>query len=499
MNKTEALRHFFGYTAFRDGQEAVIDALLSGRDVMSIMPTGAGKSICYQLPALMREGIALVISPLISLMKDQVMALKSAGIAGAYINSSLAPAQQTEALRRAGLGLYKIIYVAPERLNVPEFLRFAVAANISLIAVDEAHCVSQWGQDFRPSYLQIADFIAKLPYRPPVAAFTATATARVREDIMHLLALRDPLMRTTGFDRPNLRFIVQHPRTEYEKNDMLLSLIRAHEGESGIVYCATRRAVEDVCNLLVEEGISAVRYHAGLPDDMRLRNQEIFRDDRARVMVATNAFGMGIDKPDVRFVAHYNLPKDIESYYQEAGRAGRDGEDADCVLLYSGRDVHTIKWLIEHGDETHDLSDDALRIKRAQDLERLKHMCYYAASRTCLRRSLLHYFGQHAAQRCGNCSVCLNNAIRVVMPREAREPGLHGALKDLRGRIASIHNIAAYAVCSDAALREMAEKMPATPEELSEIEGMTEARCNLYGDDFLAVIRVYAKNAGLQV
>ena len=496
MNPTEALRHYFGFTAFRDGQEAVIEALLSGRDVLSVMPTGAGKSLCYQLPALMQEGIVLVVSPLISLMQDQVTALKAAGIAGAYINSSLSPAQQAEALRRAAAGWYKIVYAAPERLNTPDFLRFARSIHLSLIAVDEAHCISQWGIDFRPSYLQIAAFIDALPVRPPVAAFTATATARVREDIVTLLSLRQPLIRATGFDRPNLHFSVRKTRTQAEKDALLLSLLRAHAGESGIIYCATRKAVEEVRMLLTEEGILSARYHAGLTDEERRRNQNAFRDDRISVMVATNAFGMGIDKPDVRFVIHYQLPKDPESYYQEAGRAGRDGEAAECILLYSPRDVHTARYLIEHGDGCEEKDDAAMQHKRAQDLERLHQMCLYASGSKCLRRFLLNYFGEHAPMRCGNCSVCLA-APAVLPPPEPREQGLYGALRELRGRIAALRGIPPHTVFSDGALRLMAERLPATPEELSALDGVGERRCALYGDDFLTIIRVYAKNTGL--
>jgi len=496
MDCYEALRHYFGHTSFREGQDVIIDALLSGRDAMAVMPTGAGKSMCFQIPALISEGVALVISPLISLMKDQVLSLIAMGAPAAYINSSLTPAQQQEALRRAALGRYKIIYVAPERLNTPEFLRFALQADISLIAVDEAHCVSQWGQDFRPSYLHIADFIQKLPKRPPLGAFTATATPQVKEDILQLLHLKKPQIVVTGFDRPNLRFTVQKAPTQLEKERQLLSIVRSHSRESGIVYCSTRKSVEDVCQLLSDDGVSATRYHAGLSDGERRANQDDFRFDRAQVMVATNAFGMGIDKSNVRYVVHYNLPKDLESYYQEAGRAGRDGEAAECILLYNGRDVHTARFLIEHSEPRFDLSEDDRAALMERDLQRLKQMTFYAASYKCLRKFILNYFGEHAAAHCGNCSFCLKeqpvaNFAAKTQP-EAREPGLFGALKDLRNRIARIKGVPTYVIFSDDTLRDMADRLPTTMEEFAKVKGVGEVKLELYGPDFLSILRVYA-------
>ena len=310
MNKYEILKTYFGYDSFRGAQEILIDNILSGKDVLGIMPTGAGKSLCYQIPALMLDGITLVISPLISLMKDQV------GIHAAYLNSSLTPGQYRKALAFARQGRYPIIYVAPERLLTPEFLDFAMNVRISMVAVDEAHCVSQWGQDFRPSYLRIADFIQGLPVRPVVSAFTATATKEVRDDILELLELRDPMVMSTGFDRENLYFVVETPRDRY---GAVKHYIEEHSGESGIVYCLTRKQVDEVCGHLIRDGFPATRYHAGLSDEERRKNQEDFIYDRAPLMVATNAFGMGIDKSNVRFVLHYGMPKNIESYYQEAG------------------------------------------------------------------------------------------------------------------------------------------------------------------------------------
>ena len=342
-HKYETLKKYFGYDGFRPGQEELIDALLAGRDVLGIMPTGAGKSICYQLPALLLPGITVVISPLISLMKDQVRALNEAGVHAAYINSSLSENQIRRAMEYACAGRYKIIYVAPERLLTPLFLDFAHRASISMVTVDEAHCISQWGQDFRPSYLGIADFVNALPRRPIVAAYTATATAQVQTDILRLLALQTPYRIVTGFDRPNLYFDVQRPKNKFSA---LAALIDERRERSGIVYCATRAAVERVCEGLCERGIAATRYHAGLTDEERQQNQDDFQFDRKTVMVATNAFGMGIDKSNVSFVIHYNMPKSLEAYYQEAGRAGRDGENADCVLLFAPADVETARFLI---------------------------------------------------------------------------------------------------------------------------------------------------------
>ena len=328
--KTEILKKYFGHDSFRPGQDTLTDALLSGRDVLGVMPTGAGKSLCYQVPAMVKPGVTLVVSPLISLMKDQVSALVQAGVPAAFLNSTLSPRQMDLAMERAREGRYRLIYVAPERLSAPSFQAFAHAAPIQMIAVDEAHCVSQWGQDFRPDYLKIADFVEALPKRPPVGAFTATATQRVREDIVRLLRLRDPVSVTTGFDRENLFFEVLTPKNRF---GALVRLLRRFADRSGIVYCNARKTVESVAQKLCADGFSAVRYHAGLSEEERRRAQEDFQFDRAQVMVATNAFGMGIDKSNVGFVIHYNMPRSIEAYYQEAGRAGRDGEEADCVLL----------------------------------------------------------------------------------------------------------------------------------------------------------------------
>ena len=417
MTKYEALKTYFGYDEFRGGQQPAIDALLSGRDTLAIMPTGAGKSVCYQIPALLLPGITLVISPLVSLMRDQVTALVQMGIPAAFLNSSLTFQQYLLALDRAKAGRYKIIYVAPERLETDGFRSFAEAADISLVAVDEAHCISQWGQDFRPSYLNIPAFVNSLKRRPPVGAFTATATPDVKEDIEKLLELKNPLRITTGFNRKNLFFEVRQPAS---KKAALLELVRSRPGKCGIVYCATRRTVEEVCGLLQEAGVAATRYHAGLEPEERRRNQEDFLYDRAQVMVATNAFGMGIDKSDVRYVIHYNMPKDLESYYQEAGRAGRDGLPSSCILLYGGQDVRMARFLIEHGESREDLDQRTAEMLRERDLQRLRQMTGYCQTRRCLRQYILHYFGQSAPDDCGSCANCLTNFEEVDVSREAR-------------------------------------------------------------------------------
>ena len=403
MDKYTALKQYFGHSAFRPGQEELVDALLGSRDVLGVMPTGAGKSMCYQLPALLLPGVTLVVSPLISLMKDQVTALTQAGVPAAFINSTLSQEQYREVFRKARQGAYRLIYVAPERLSTPGFLRFAQEAEISLLAVDEAHCVSQWGQDFRPSYLKIAEFIQQLPCRPTVGAFTATATDQVKKDIRRLLLLEDPLCITTGFDRPNLYFETVRPRS---KEAYLKRFLSQRPGQSGIVYCATRKTVESVCTALMADGFSATRYHAGLPDEERRHNQEDFVYDRARIMVATNAFGMGIDKSNVGFVVHYNMPKDVESYYQEAGRAGRDGAYAHCVLMFSEGDIQTAKFLINNTSENDDLPEREREQIRQYDLRRLDKMTAYCKTTGCLRAYLLRYFGQGAPDHCDKCSSC---------------------------------------------------------------------------------------------
>ena len=390
------LKQHFGYEAFRPGQEGVVGAILEGRDVLAVMPTGAGKSICYQVPGIALGGLTVVISPLVSLMGDQVRALVDAGVRGAYLNSTLTPGQQATVLRRAAEGAYQIMYVAPERLSDPRFLAFCAEATIPLVAVDEAHCVSQWGQDFRPSYLAIGAFIERLPVRPVVAALTATATERVRDDIERLLGLHDPYRVVTGFDRPNLYFGVERldPSTKLKRIERY---VREHAADSGIIYCSTRKDVEKVHAALVEDDVRAVRYHAGLAADERAESQRAFITDDAPVMVATNAFGMGIDKSNVRFVIHYNMPGSIEAYYQEAGRAGRDGEPSTCLLFWSDGDVSTCRFFIEQESGNEELTPEEADAVRATRRRMLETMCGYCLTTECLRKYILDYFGSARA------------------------------------------------------------------------------------------------------
>lgn len=404
-DKFSVLKDYFGHDSFRDGQEQIVDALLDGRDALCIMPTGAGKSMCYQIPALLFDGVTIVVSPLISLMKDQVGSLVQSGVPAAYINSSLSYPQFLRVLSNVEHGKYKIIYVAPERLLTDGFLDTCKKIKISMVAVDEAHCVSQWGQDFRPSYLKIISFVESLANRPIVGAFTATATNDVKEDIKKILRLENPFEITTGFDRPNLFFGVIKSSSKDEK---LIDLIRERGDRSGIVYCATRKNVESVCELLCDNGFSAARYHAGLDEYERRKNQEDFVFDRKNIMVATNAFGMGIDKSNVTYVIHYNMPKNIESYYQEAGRAGRDGGEADCILLYSPKDVRLNRFMIENSEGNDELTIEENEQIRERDFERLKYMTFYSTTNDCLRGFILRYFGGEKKAYCGKCSNCLS-------------------------------------------------------------------------------------------
>lgn len=418
MEKIELLKNYWGYSEFRNAQEKIIDNILQGNDTLCVMPTGAGKSVCYQLPSLMLKGVTIVVSPLISLMIDQVKALVSMGIKAAYLNSNITIQQQALAIKRASQGAYKIIYVAPEKLLTSNFLSLCQKLEISMVAVDEAHCISQWGQDFRPDYLKIVEFIEKLNARPVISAFTATATVEVKEDIKRILQLNNPYVVTTGFDRPNLSFKVLHPQN---KNTQLISIIKDKSKECGIVYCNTRSAVEEVCDILRENNVNAYPYHAGMPMEERKANQEHFIYDRCNVIVATNAFGMGIDKSNVSYVIHYNMPKDMESYYQEAGRAGRDGNNAECVILYSGKDVVTNKFLIEKSSENENLEPEIAQIITEHKLKQLAKMSSYCNTTDCLRGYILKYFGQPHSEYCGNCSNCNGEFEEIDITLQAQQ------------------------------------------------------------------------------
>ncbi|HBF6287096.1 TPA: DNA helicase RecQ [Clostridioides difficile] len=398
MNKKllEILSKYYGYTSFRKGQESIINSILSEKDVLAIMPTGGGKSICYQIPALILDGMTIVISPLISLMKDQVDALKAMGISAAFINSSLSNKEFNEILNNIRKNNYKILYIAPERLDAQEFLKLINNNNVSQVAIDEAHCVSQWGHDFRLSYRRISDFIKSLPKRPIVTAFTATASEEVRTDIINLLCLENPDYYITGFDRENLSINIVKSSS---KNKYILDYIQNHKNESGIIYVATRKEVENIYNGLSKRNISVSKYHAGLSKNERSKNQEDFINDNVDIMVATNAFGMGIDKPNIRWVIHYNMPQSIENYYQEIGRAGRDGEKSECVLLFSPGDVHIQKYLIDIGVENPE--------RKLFQHKKLQYMIDLVYSNSCYRKTILSYFGENYIDNCNNCSNCL--------------------------------------------------------------------------------------------
>lgn len=433
----EALTRYFGYDSFRPGQQGIVEALLAGRDVLGVMPTGAGKSVCYQIPAALSPGATLVISPLISLMRDQVDALNDLGLPAAFINTTQTPDEQAMVFAQAAAGQIKLLYVAPERLETGRFHDFAARTPISLIAVDEAHCVSQWGQDFRSSYLGIGDFIAGLPQRPPVGAFTATATERVRRDIVGLLGLRNPAITVTGFDRPNLYFDVVKLETKY-KAAWVARYVADHPDESGIVYCATRKTTEALADTLNQMGHPAVAYHGGMSPDAREAAQRDFITDKVPVVVATNAFGMGIDKSNVRYVIHHNLPESIEAYYQEAGRAGRDGEPSRCTLLWNESDIVTRRRLLDNDYENERLTPEEQEIVRQSKRRLLDGMVGYCRTTDCLHRYMTRYFGQELSSnagstagediaadssqsgRCGACSNCESTFETIDVTRVAQ-------------------------------------------------------------------------------
>lgn len=424
----EALKAVFGYDSFRQGQESVINAVLDGRDILAVMSTGAGKSLCYQVPAMLLSGITLVISPLISLMQDQVKALNEAGVNAAFINSSLSEKELNDTFKNAYKGHYKIIYVAPERLMSEGFISFAKSVEISMVTVDEAHCISQWGQDFRPSYMDIAEFINILDKRPIISAFTATATQNVREDIICSLGLNNPYFLVTGFDRENLFFQVDKPQN---KERFILDFIERHRGESGIIYCATRKNVDSLYTLLRKQHISVGKYHAGMSNEERKQMQNDFVFDYTSIVIATNAFGMGIDKSNVRFVIHYNMPSSMENYYQEAGRAGRDGLNSECILLFSPQDIIINRFLLEHKDFSDVDPIDAMTI-RERDIKRLQIMEGYCYTTECLRNYILKYFGEDPKKPCDDCGNCLRQFETLDMTDEAKK--IINCIYESRGR-----------------------------------------------------------------
>lgn len=418
MDASQVLKQYFGYDSFRKGQSDIIEAILQGQDALAIMPTGAGKSVCYQVPAMLLSGITIVISPLISLMQDQVKSLNEAGINAAYINSTLSEQQMYKALDYAAQGKYKIIYVAPERLETMSFMTFAQKADISMVTIDEVHCISQWGQDFRPSYLKIVDFIDSLPERPVVSAFTATATSEVKTDIECILKLKSPKLVVTGFDRKNLYYSVEHLSGK-KKDAYIAAYIKEHMDESGIIYCATRKNVDKLYDEFSSLGISVTKYHAGLDNETRKQNQDDFIYDRVQVVIATNAFGMGIDKSNVRYVIHYNMPQSMENYYQEAGRAGRDGGESQCILLFSAQDVIIDKFLLD-SKEFEGVEDEDRSVIRERDLHRLHTMEMYCKTTECLRNYILSYFGEKTGEPCGNCGNCNNEYEQIDMTADAK-------------------------------------------------------------------------------
>ncbi len=506
MNLYQTLKHYFGYDTLRPGQQDLMEGILNGSDVLGIMPTGAGKSLCYQVPALMLPGITIVISPLISLMSDQVKALNQAGVHAAYINSSLTENQIRAALLYAAQGQYKIIYVAPERLNTMRFLDFACRADISMVTVDEAHCISQWGQDFRPSYLEIADFLARLPRRPVVSAFTATATERVKQDITGSLHLQNPVTVVTGFDRPNLFFRVVKRKGGKETDNSILNYVKRHEDESGIIYCATKKNVDSVCELLLQHGILAGRYHAGLSLEERKESQDDFTYDRIRVMVATNAFGMGIDKSNVRYVLHYNMPQSLEYYYQEAGRAGRDGEEAECVLFFSKQDIMINKRLLDYKatEGGYTSGDPAVR---ANEQRKLNQMIHYCETDECLRQYILNYFGDRSPCTCEKCSNCVvpedeveenyietgkakkKTAELADLTKEGQE--LFEELRKCRLELAAKQGVPPFIICSDKTLKDMCAKCPADKAQMADVYGMGAQKIASYGESFAEIIRMF--------
>ncbi len=491
MTKEQVLQTYFGHSAFRPLQSEIIDSLLSGSDTLAVMPTGAGKSVCFQIPALMLPGVTLVISPLVALMKDQVRALTQNGIPAAFISAGISEQELSFLFQNLKSGVCRLLYVSPERLRSARFCAFVRDLQIPLVVVDEAHCVSHWGHDFRPSYLKIAPFIASLPVRPVVCACTATATARVRADICECLGLQNVRQFAAPFDRPNLFFEVR--RTHANKEALLRGCLHRFYGRSGIVYCGTRKTVDALYESLSKEGFSVCRYHAGLSPDERRTAQDAFMNGDVRVILCTNAFGMGIDKADVSFVLHYQMPADLESYYQEAGRAGRDGKRADCVLFYEPRDVDLQRYLIAHAATEQQSDVKAVLSQSRQKEERLMQMRNYAASDTCLRAVLLRYFGEEPPEHCGFCSVC--KAQSRILPKRAKtkevlqpDEELLARLTELCRFVAAQNGAPPFAVFTHRTLMRMASEKPQTMEAFSRLDGVSARKAEWFGPLFLKEI-----------
>ena len=473
------LKKYYGYRSFKPIQRKAIESILNGQDTFVVMPTGGGKSLCYQVPALMLDGLTLVISPLISLMKDQVDQLLRLGISAACMNSMLDETQYRELRQQILENQIKILYVAPERLRSGDFLSVLRKQNIALVAVDEAHCVSQWGHDFRPSYHSISQFIRTLPKRPVVAAFTATATAETRTDIIARLELVRPNVYRASFNRSNLILAVER---DGNRKESLLEFVQSHHRQAGIIYCNTRKEVDKIWDLLRRAGIQAVRYHGGMEDWERNQNQDSFLQEKVNLIVATNAFGMGINKPDVRYVVHYNLPKNIESYYQEIGRAGRDGLPSLCVLFFSYSDVHINRYLLEQNSKSEE--------RLAFELQKLDDMVQYASTGRCLRQHILRYFGETAKDNCQSCSNCCEVSLGKPVLQEVEE-ALLNELRTLRLMLAVEEGVPSYRILSDEVLLELAEKKPVSMIALEQINGLGEQRKLRYGDAILKTILQY--------
>lgn len=507
----------FGFSDFRPGQNELISAILDHRDVLGVLPTGAGKSLCYELPALMLPGLTIVITPLISLMQDQVRNLTRIGIPAAFINSTLTYEREREILSDTVQAKNRILYVAPERLETPMFLSFVKKVPVTIVAVDEAHCVSQWGQDFRPAYLRIPEFIQTLSVRPVVAVFTATATVRTRRDIAERLQLHNPLITTTTFDRPNLTWHVVKASSRRERTNWIVEWVLTHRKTSGIVYCSTRKAVDDLADQLLDAGVNARPYHAGHSSEERERNQADFLSGKVAVIVATNAFGMGINKPDVRWVIHNNAPQNIEEYYQEAGRAGRDGKPADCVLLWMEGDFHTSRRFIDEAGANNDELDSAdVRAIRRHLRALLDAMHAYCSTTKCLRNTILDYFGEHVTSPCGRCSNCapadlfvggsstgssfdtsigastgsLSDSFGMIdeVEDDATNDELYQQLRRVRLRLAKKEGVPAFHIFPNKTLKNMVLACPKNMDEFLTVKGVGPKTATKYGHDFLAVL-----------